>query len=194
MTIRFKRSIIATALVLPLVAGAIALASSPSSTTAPQPEQQRYAPVWHHNPTSVEEAIDLGSVVVRATVVKVQRAGEIVVPAPAEPGGVDRIATETVMLRTREVFKGSVPATFVVFRTGGPGITVEGDPAYRVGQQYVLVLSSQRPDGRWVLVSPEGRYQIRSGKVYAISDQPGVAKVNGRSYDAFRTTVVHAVS
>ncbi|MQA24371.1 MAG: hypothetical protein GEU94_02630 [Micromonosporaceae bacterium] len=194
MTIKFKRSIIATALVLPLAAGAIALASTTSGTAAPQPEQKRYAPVWHNQPTSVGQAVDLAAVVVRATVVDVRQAPDVVVPAKAEPGGVDRVATQAVTLRTKEVFKGSMPATFTVSRTGGPNIVVEGDPAYRTGQQYVLALQSQRPDGRWVLVSPEGRYQVRAGKVYAISDVPGVAKVNGRSYDQFRATVENAVS
>ncbi|MGH3647232.1 MAG: hypothetical protein ACRDTM_08655 [Micromonosporaceae bacterium] len=191
---RFKRSIIATALVLPLVAGAIALTSGSGSTTAPQPEQQRYAPVWHHHPTSVNEAVDLAAVVVTATVINVRRAPDIVVPAEAEPGGVDRIATEAVTVRTTEVFKGTAPRVLTVFRTGGTGITVEGEPGYRVGQQYVLMLSGQRADGRWVLVSPEGRYQLRAGKVYAVSTVPGVATVNGRSYEQFRSTVTAAVS
>ncbi|MGH3712645.1 MAG: hypothetical protein ACRDT4_04180 [Micromonosporaceae bacterium] len=186
--------IITAAVVLPLLAGGIALASSSGGTAAPQPEQKRYTPVWHNQPTSVDQAVDMAVVVVRGTVIDVRQAAEIVVPAQGEPGGVDRVPTQAVTFRSSELFKGSVPATFTVFRTGGPGVSVEGDPGYRTGQQYVLALGSQRTDGRWVLVSPEGRYQLRAGNVYAISDVPGVAKVNGESYERFRTTVTSAVN
>lgn len=186
---RFKRSIITAALALPLLVGAVAVAGASGSGDHPPAAVHKYTPVWHNTPTSVDEAVDLGAVVVRATVMGVQQAPDIVVPAQGEPGGVDRVPTQAITFKTHESLKGSVTSTFTVFRTGGPNTIVAGDPEYAVGQQYVLILDVQRPDGRWVLVSPEGRYQVRAGKVFATSEVPGVAAVNGKSYDSFRSLV-----
>ncbi|HEX6076733.1 MAG TPA: hypothetical protein VFZ32_15895 [Micromonosporaceae bacterium] len=185
---RFKRSIVTAALALPLLVGAVAVASA-SGGSDHAPATHTYTPVWHNTPTSLAEAVDLGAVVVRATVVGVQQAPDIAVPAKGEPGGVDRVPTQAITFKAQETLKGSVASTFTVFRTGGPNVIVAGDPAYAVGQQYVLVLDVRRPDGRWVLVSPEGRFQIRAGKVFATSEVPGVAAVSGKSYDSFRSLV-----
>lgn len=185
---RIKRSIITAALALPLLIGGIAFAANSGGDT-PATAQSKYTPVWHNTPTSVSEAVDMGAVVVRATVTGITQAPDIVIPAKGEPDGVDRVPTQAITLRTQETLKGSVTSTFTVFRTGGPNTIVVGDPAYAVGQQYVLILDVQRPDGRWVLVSPEGRYQVRNGKVYATSEIPGVAAVNNKSYSEFRSLV-----
>jgi hypothetical protein len=187
--VRFKRSIITAALALPLLVGAVAIASTSGSAGDAPAAQTKLTPIWHNTPTSVDEAVDMGAVVVRGTVVRVEQAPDIVVPAKGEPGGVDRVPTQAITFKAQETLKGSVTSTFTVFRTGDAKTVVAGDPEYAVGQQYVLVLDVQRPDGRWVLVSPEGRFHVRSGKVHAVSEIPGVAAVNGKSYDSFRSMV-----
>lgn len=184
---RFKRSIITAALALPLLVGAVAIASTSGNADNAPAAQTKYTPIWHNTPTSIDEAVAMGSVVVRGTVVRVEQADDIVVPVEGDE--VDRIPTQAITFRAQETLKGSVTSTFTVFRTGGGTTIVDGDPEYAVGQQYVLVLDSQRPDGRWVLVSPEGRFHVRSGKVFAVSEIPSVAAVNGRSYDSFRSMV-----
>jgi hypothetical protein len=187
--VRFKRSIIAATLALPLLVGAVAVAATAGSADQAPVAQTKYSPIWHNTPTSLGEAVGMGAVVVRATVTGVEQAADLVVPAKGEPGNVDRIPTQKITFKAQETLKGSVTSAFTVFRTGGPNTIIAGDPEYAVGQQYVLILDVQRPDGRWVLVSPEGRYQIRAGKVFATSEVPGVAALSGKSYDSFRSLV-----
>jgi|GEM_PF-3299617 len=141
--------------------------------------------IWHYNPTSAKEAYALGSAAVVATVLRVEQAQDIVVPASGEPEGVDRIPNQTVTLRVNEVLKGQVGKTLKLFHTGTDERFADGDPAYRAGEKYVLFVLP-RDDGRWVLVSPEGRYSLENNTMRPISEKPGVAEVSGMSLDSFR--------
>lgn len=144
---------------------------------------------WKNRPATPLQAFALGNIAVRATVASVEQADPITVAVPGEPGGVDTVATQRITFRTNEVLKGRLGDTFAVFRTGDAATSLEGDPAYAVGEEYVLFLDEQRPDGRHVLVSPEGRYAVEGGTVRAISERPGVAAVSGLSYESFRATL-----
>ena len=143
--------------------------------------------VWYNNPGSVREAYDLGSAAVLATVGKIEQAPDIVVPASGEPEGVDRVPNQSVSLKVDEVLKGDMRSggTLELFHTGTSDRWADGDPAYAVGEQYVLFLTA-RDDGRWVVVSPEGRYSVRAGAVWPASDRPGVAATSGMSLDQFK--------
>jgi hypothetical protein len=156
------------------------------ATVAPSAQ---FVPVWRYHPTSAPQAARMGDSVVRATVTSVRQGPDIVKSAPAEPGGVTRVPTQSITLRTDETLKGHAARTFTIFRTGSATLSTSGDPAYQAGEQYVLVLKGKRADGRRVLLSPEGRYRVTGGSVQAISDTPGVAKVNGMSYTDFRSLI-----
>jgi hypothetical protein len=161
------------------------LSVSPATTQGMvfAPSQARYDAVWAHQPQTVREAYKLASNAVLATVTDAQH---IVVPAHGEPTGIDQVQNQRITLSIRETFKGTLSGTFTLFHTGTNDTSLNGDPAYAVGEQYILFTDAQRDDGRYVLVSPEGRYQVRDGRIYAASDKPAVARVNGISLDAFR--------
>lgn len=147
--------------------------------------------VWYYTPTSVQEAYGFGAVAVLATVDGVEQASELVVPAKGEPDGVDRIPNQTIRFSVNEVYKGSIAKSFALFHTGDSERWADDDPAYAAGEQYVLFLLP-RDDGRWVLVSPEGRYQVVNGAVQPASHFPAVAAVAGTALEAFRSQMAAA--
>lgn len=61
-------------------------------------------------------------------------------------GGEDRIPTQRIAFDVSRVLRGSIDSSFDLFRTGNAEYVLEGDPAYRVGQTYVLFLTP-REDG-----------------------------------------------
>ncbi|MEU7839235.1 hypothetical protein [Nonomuraea sp. NPDC049129] len=149
----------------------------------------QYAAIWRSQPRSLSQAVRMGSAVVRATVTEVRQADDLVVGAQAEPGGVDRVPTQAITLRTDETLKGSADETVTLFRTGDDASGIADDPAYQIGQQYVLILDGKRTDGRQVVLSPEGRYLLDGGVVRTFSTVPGVARLNGTQQDAFLAQV-----
>ena len=74
---------------------------------------------WAFEPRSLAEAKGLAKDVVEAQVTKVERADDLVVPAPGEPGGVERIAIEVVNMRVKGAMKGNPGQDIQVFRTAG---------------------------------------------------------------------------
>ncbi|WP_221090658.1 hypothetical protein [Deinococcus aquaedulcis] len=124
---------------------------------------------WVHFARSLDEAVKLSQVVVVARVVGVKRASDLTVKAEGEPGGVDRVPAERVLLDVQALY-GTAPAQLTLFHTGtstgqltdktppekardqkpmdhhAPTQTtsrttlLEDDPEYKEGQQYVLFL------------------------------------------------------
>ena len=120
--------------------------------------------VWYYTPQSVQEAYQLSTVAVLATVTQIEQTPDLVVLAQGEPEGVDRVPNQTITLAVNETFKGVGSKTIQVFHTGDAVRWADGDPAYAVGEQYVLFLLP-REDGRYVLVAPEGRYAVANSAV-----------------------------
>jgi hypothetical protein len=158
---------------------------------APSTESRdRIMPVWAYQPRTVAEAVRMGGTVVEATVTGVRAGTDIVTPAAGEEGGAARTPTQSVSFATDQTLKGHVASSFTLARTGGSGMSVAGDPAYRVGQKYLLILApDKRSDGQRVLLSPEGRYALTESGVRTPSTVPAVASVNGTSYQHLRDLV-----
>ncbi len=74
---------------------------------------------WAYEPRSLAEAKGLAQDVVEAQVTKVERADDLVIPAPGEPGGVERIAIEVVTMKVKGAMKGKPGQEVRVFRTAG---------------------------------------------------------------------------
>ena len=86
-----------------------------------------------------------------------------------DPGGFD-IPTERVTFTVKRSQKGDLGAgeTFVLFQNGNHENRFDEDPSYKMGHRYLLFLQ-QREDGTFMVIAPEGRYQItRDGLVPAV--------------------------
>ena len=135
----------------------------------PEAGAPRFHAYWVNHPHSLREAARLASDVVVATVNDVTEGDAIETLDP--DGNVQRIPTErvhfTVKNRNR---KGSleIGESFVLFQNGNHDNRFDEDPSYKVGHRYLLFLIP-REDGTYMVVSPEGRYEVtRRGLVPAV--------------------------
>jgi len=78
---------------------------------------------WAYEPRTLAEAKGLSKEVVEAHVTKVERADDLVIPAPGEPGNVERIAIEVVSMKVKGAMKGQPGQEIQVFRTAGVPVT-----------------------------------------------------------------------
>ena len=78
---------------------------------------------WAYEPRTLAEAKGLSKEVVEAQVTKVERADDLVIPAPGEPGNVERIAIEVVSMKVKGAMKGQPGQAIQVFRTAGMPVT-----------------------------------------------------------------------
>ena len=184
---------------LPAVALGLALAGQGAFYYHQEPTLTMTAS-WKHRPASVEEARDLAKAIVRAEVVSVAPDADLVVPAAGEPTGEDRIPTQRVQVKVTKGYKGAVRdgQTLQIFQVGGKllpttppdgkqgarveakQLVLEGDPPYKVGEEYVLMLEDG-PRGALRPVAPEGRLKIeRGGTVTAMVDNDATKAVQGR--------------
>lgn len=90
-----------------------------------EPREVAYA-TWADNPKSLAEGQDLANQIVRGRVIKVERGKDLVVKAPGEPGGEDRIPVEIVTLGLTGGFKGQTPQSVRVFHTGISRLSTKG--------------------------------------------------------------------
>jgi hypothetical protein len=184
---------------LPAVALGLALAGQAAVYRAEEPTLTMTAS-WRHRPASVDEARDLAKAVVRAEVVSVQPDADLVVPAAGEPTGEDRIPTQRVQVRVTKTHKGPVQdgQTLQLFQVGGKllpttppdgkqgarveakQLVLEGDPPYKAGEEYVLMLEDG-PRGTMRPVAPEGRFRVEpGGAVAAMVDNAATKPVHGK--------------
>lgn len=123
----------------------------------PGEDSPRFHGNWYHTPRNLGEATRLASDVVVATVDRVTDGPAIKLPAGA---GYD-IPTQRVHFTVKRNRKGSmaVGESFVLFQNGNDHNRFDEDPSYKLGRRYLLFLTP-RNDGTYLVVSPEGRYQV----------------------------------
>lgn len=83
---------------------------------------------WAFDPRTLAEAKGLAKEVVEAEVTKVERADDLVIPAPGEPGGVEKIAIEVVSMKVKGAMKGQPAQEIKLFRTAGLPVTRKDMP------------------------------------------------------------------
>lgn len=124
---------------------------------------------WYHTPRSIAEATRLASDVVVATVDSVTEGDPIL---SVHPDGVQSIPSQRVRFTVNRTRKGGlVPGeSFVLFQNGNDDFRFENDPSYKPGSRHLLFLLT-RDDGTYLVVSPEGRYEVsRAGLLPATPD------------------------
>ncbi len=156
---------------------------------------------WNFHPKNLAEAQARAHTIVQGQVVSVAPGADIVTKAPGEPNNEDRIPTQHIQLKVSKVTKGNAKAGQVVdvFQTGGLAgptgqptgkqdervqthlVLLSGDPLYKVGEQYMLMLEDG-PRGMLRTISPEGRFHIESnGTVTPVVDNEVTTSVKGKS-------------
>ena len=149
---------------------------------------------WTERPDSVEEMTSQARAVVRARVEGVNAGEDLLVPEPTLPGGVDRIPTQRVDFTSIEVLSGTIPASFTLFKTGNATFQLEGDPAYVVGEEYVLFVEP-REDGTFIPVAPDGRLrETAGGTVQPVIDGPLGDQLQGESVGSLEQDVDQAAA
>ena len=130
------------------------------SPFGPEEDAPRFHAFWYNNPRTLRETTRLASEIVVATVTDVAEGDAIETPYD---GGVSRIPTQRVSFEVNGSRKGSlgVGEPFVLFQNGNEANRFEEDPSYEVGHRYLLFLTA-REDGTYLVVSPEGRYEVAS--------------------------------
>lgn len=150
---------------------------------------------WALEPASVSELAESSRALVEAEVLS------------AEPGtpyefysGDERIVrpTELIHVRVTEVLEGQAPAELTLFKVGNAstvpageeGVHLEGDPAYKPGQTYVLFVRRRlndegtglNRDGTWLPAAPEGRLvERRDEKLHPFVDTPVAEELDGKT-------------
>ncbi len=115
--------------------------------------------LWYHNPRNLFEAIGLARAIVVAEVVGVYDAPDIVVPVKGLDNDEHRVPNQRIALTVRQTLKGNVGKSFDLFHTGNDTFVLADDPAYKIGEKYVLFLHP-REDGSYRIIAPEGRFQV----------------------------------
>ena len=134
------------------------------SLVGPEVDTPRIHAYWFHNPRTLGETTRLASEVVVAKVDFVTDGD------PISIGEEGTLPSQRVHFTVKNSRKGSLGAgeTFVLFQNGNDHNRFDEDPSYKVGGRYLLFLT-ERGDGTYMVVSPQGRYQItRNGLVPAV--------------------------
>ncbi|HVG08485.1 MAG TPA: hypothetical protein VNM67_12320 [Thermoanaerobaculia bacterium] len=135
----------------------------------------RFHAFWYHHPRTLRQATRQASDVVIARVTSISE-GDAIETAYPDGSGVQRIPTQRVSFEVTSSRKGSlgVNESFVLFQNGNEENRFDEDPSYKVGKAYLLFLTP-REDGTYLVLSPEGRYEVtKKGLVPAA--QKGFAK------------------
>lgn len=149
--------------------------------------QSRAVAFWHDRPATLEEAMDRSQAVVVGRIAEIRAGSDIVVGVKGLPGDVDRIPTQRILVAVERVLAGKMTSkVFELFRTGNEVFTLAEDPAYAVGERYVLFLT--RKEGTtFRIISPEGRLLIGDGGLVPSSEREFMSDLRGRSVDALGT-------
>lgn len=128
-------------------------------TVGPEVDTPRFHANWAFNPRTLAETAGLATEVVVATVTGVAEGEPIVNRLP--DGEVSRIPTQRVSFSVNRSPKGDMVAgeTFVLFQNGTENSRFDEDPSYKMGSRYLLFLMP-RADGTYLVVSPQGRYEV----------------------------------
>jgi hypothetical protein len=147
-------------------------------TVGPEHDDPRIHANWINNPRNIRQASRLASNIVVATVTAVTDGDPIV--SRSEDGYVSRIPTQRVHFNVNRSPKGELVGgeSFVLFQNGNDENRFDEDPSYKVGGRYLLFLSP-REDGTYLVVSPEGRYELSSEGLVPASHRGFAADLKG---------------
>jgi hypothetical protein len=145
---------------------------------------------WYHTPRTLREATRLASHVVIATVTDVTDGDPI--RLTEEQGG--DIPTQRVHFTVNRRRKGDlkVGESFVLFQNGNDENRFDEDPSYKVGHRYLLFLTP-REDSTYLVLSPEGRYEVTSNGLVPATHKGFAASLEGASLEDVMSDLTRAL-
>jgi hypothetical protein len=159
------------------------------SIVGPEANEPRIHAFWYNHPRSIGEATRLASEVVVATVTDVT-AGDAI-----QVGEEGNIPSQRVHFTVKRGQKGSLGAgeSFVLFQNGNDENRFGEDPSYKVGHRYLLMLTP-REDGTYLVVSPEGRYEVTRNGLVPAAEKGFAADLKGASLEDVTADVQRAIA
>lgn len=159
----------------------------------PEADEPRIHAYWAYNPRSLREATRLATHVVVATVAGVADGDPIV--NRTKDGYVSSIPTQRVFFDINRSRKGDMVAgeSFVLFQNGNDANRFDEDPSYKVGGRYLLFLTP-RADGTYLVVSPEGRYEVTSRGLVPATERSFAPGLKGASLPDVMSDVAQALA
>lgn len=128
-----------------------------------------WAADWVHGGKDIAGTSAAATVIVRARVKSIREGESLKTPSAQD---VAPLPTQVIGFETLKAIKGSPGTTFELFKTGTQTKWLEDDPAYQLGETYLLFLE-KRPDGRFIPLGPDGRMKLGGdGSLKVQSDGP----------------------
>jgi hypothetical protein len=139
--------------------------ASDSATTEADPE---LGVEWAYRPDGLSDLVDHSSAIVMAEVEAIRPGAPWVLDPSSSPS--PEIPTSLVDVRVTESIDGETPPELTIHQVGGAGLFAEGDPAYAVGERYLLFVRPREGghepaagEGTWLTVAPDGRLGKEGG-------------------------------
>ena len=154
------------------------------SLVGPEADEPRIHAFWYNHPRTLGQATRLASAVVVAT------ANDVTDGDPIAIGEEGSIPSQRVHFTVKRSQKGSlkVGESFVLFQNGNDHNRFDEDPNYKMGHRYLLFLT-EREDGTYLVISPEGRYQVTRNGLEPAAHKGFAADLKGASLQDVITDV-----
>ena len=142
-------------------------------------EKPRLHAYWFNNPRHIGETTQMASNIVIATVTGVTDGDPIISRAEGD-NYESSIPTQRVHFTVDASAKGDMVKgeSFVLFQNGNNENRFDEDPSYKVGARYLMFVTP-REDGTYLVVSPEGRYQLGGKGLIPASHRGFAAELKG---------------
>ncbi|HKV12310.1 MAG TPA: hypothetical protein VJ725_29465 [Thermoanaerobaculia bacterium] len=149
-------------------------------TVGPEAGAPRFHAYWINHPHSLGQASRMSDAVVVATMTHVTAGPDIETAVP--DGTIQRIPTERVHFVVKSSKKGPMVAgeSFVLYQNGNHDNRFDEDPTYKKGRRYLLFLDA-REDGTYMVIAPEGRYEITKNGLVPAAEKGFAADLEGVS-------------
>jgi hypothetical protein len=157
-------------------------------------ESPRFHAFWYHHPRSLRQATRQATEVVVAKMVGVAEGDAIETPYP-DGSGIQRIPSQRVTFEVKSSRKGDLKAgeSFVLFQNGNEENRFDEDPSYKAGRSYLLFLTA-REDGTYLVLSPEGRYEVTKKGLVPAAYEGFAAGLRGASLQDALADVTRALT
>lgn len=147
---------------------ALGIQSTRASDSATAEADAELGVEWAYRPDGLTDLVDHSAAVVMAEVEAVRPGEPWILDPSSSPS--PEVPTSLVDVRVTETIRGETPPELTIHQVGGAGLFAEGDPAYAVGERYLLFVRPREGgpgpaagEGTWLTVAPDGRLEKEGG-------------------------------